>query len=219
MKKAIILLSGGLDSTTTLYLAKRKGFKCYCLIFDYGQRHRKEINCARLIAKRLNCPYKIIKIKLPWKGSALLERDKKIPKYYEQKDKKEIPSTYVPARNIIFLSFAVSYAEAINAEAIFIGAHIQDYSGYPDCRAEFYRAFDRVIVKGTKAGTQQKRIKIFTPLINKTKAEIVRLAVQLNVPLEFTWSCYQGKEKPCGRCDSCYYRAKGFEEAGVKDPL
>ncbi|MCM8801303.1 MAG: 7-cyano-7-deazaguanine synthase QueC [Candidatus Omnitrophica bacterium] len=219
MKKAVILLSGGLDSTTTLYLAKRKGFKCYCLIFDYGQRHRKEIRCAELIAKRSNFPYKIIKIQFPWKGSALLEKNKKILKHCKQRNKKEIPSTYVPARNIIFLSFALSYAEAINAEAIFIGAHIQDYPGYPDCRPQFFRAFKEIIIKGSKTGVEQKRINIFTPLINKTKAEIIKLAKQLNVPLELTWSCYQGKRKPCRRCDSCYYRAKGFKEAGIKDPL
>jgi 7-cyano-7-deazaguanine synthase len=130
-----------------------------------------------------------------------------------------IPSTYVPARNIIFLSFALSYAEAIGARAIFIGAHSQDYSGYPDCRPEFYRAFSQIITTGTKTGIEKRSIKIETPLIHKAKAEIIRLGARLGVPFEFTWSCYQGGNRPCGKCDSCCFRAKGFKEAGITDPL
>jgi 7-cyano-7-deazaguanine synthase len=210
-KKAIILLSGGLDSATTLYLAKKQGFKCLCLIFDYGQRHRKEIASAKRIAQSVNCVYQILKIKLPWKGSALLDKNVKMPTGNRLSGYpviRGIPATYVPARNIIFLSFALSYAEAIKAEAIFIGAHIQDYSGYPDCRPEFYRAFKR-----------KKKLKIKTPLIRKSKAQIIRLGERLGVPFEFTWSCYQGQKEPCRKCDSCYFRAKGFGEAGIKDPL
>ncbi len=222
MKKAIVLLSGGLDSATTLYLARKQGYKCFCLIFDYGQRHKKEIECAKKIARTARCLYQVLKIKLPWKGSALLNRNMAIPKLtnlrtYELTN--SIPTTYVPARNIIFLSFALSFAEGIGAEAIFIGAHTQDYSDYPDCRPEFYRAFKKVISTGTKAGVEKRGIKIQTPLIRKTKSQIVRKASQLGVPFALTWSCYQGGRVPCGECDSCYYRAKGFQEAGIPDPL
>lgn len=222
MKKAVVLLSGGLDSTTTLYFAKGEGFQCFCLIFDYGQRHKREITSAKKIAQSVSCPYRVIKINLPWRGSALLSRAIPIANVTGSAGHQvtgKIPATYVPARNIIFLSFALSYAEAINAKAIFIGAHIQDYSGYPDCRPEFYRAFSQVISTGTKAGVEKQSIEIKTPLINKTKAKIIHLAVQLGVPLELTWSCYRGGARPCGRCESCHFRAKGFKEAGIQDPL
>jgi len=221
-RKAIVLLSGGLDSATTLYLAKKNGFHCFCLIFDYGQRHKRELQSAKRIAQRVKCPYTILKINLPWKGSALLDRKIKVPEPANPRTREPanpVPSTYVPARNIIFLSFALSFAEAIKAEAIFIGAHIQDYSGYPDCRPEFYRAFSQIIATGTKTGLEQRKIKIETPLIRKTKAQIIRLARRLEVPLALTWSCYRGGKVPCGKCDSCYYRAKGFLEAGIDDPL
>ena len=211
--KAVVLLSGGLDSVTTLYFAKKAGFSCHCLIFDYGQRHKKEISAAKKIAQNLKCPFRVIKISLPWKGSSLLDANLAIPHRRSGK----IPATYVPGRNIIFLSFALSYAEAIAAKAIFIGAHAQDYSGYPDCRPEFFQAFDKVISRGTKAGVEKKGIKIKTPLINKTKAQIIRLGNSLGVPFNLTWSCYRGGSRPCGKCDSCYYRAKGFKEAGLTE--
>ena len=224
MKKAVVLLSGGLDSAATLYFAKKQGYKCFCLIFDYGQRHKKEINAAGKIAQVASCKSKIIKIKLPWKGSALLDKKIKLPINdcplpAGRQGPITIPSTYVPARNIIFLSFSLSYAEAIGAKAIFIGAHAQDYSGYPDCRPEFYRAFARVISCGTKAGVEKKRITVKTPLINKNKAQIIKLAVRLGTPLGLTWSCYRGASKPCGVCDSCYFRAKGFQEAEIEDTV
>jgi 7-cyano-7-deazaguanine synthase len=220
--KAVVLLSGGLDSATTLYLAQSQGYKCFSLIFDYGQRHKREIESAKKIVRTANCPYKIIKINLPWKGSALLDRKAKIPTLTHLHTyilTNTVPSTYVPARNIIFLSFALSFAEAIGADRIYIGAHSQDYSGYPDCRPEFYQAFSKVISVGTKIGVEKKEIKVITPLINKNKAQIIRLGRRLDVPFELTWSCYQGGRVSCGKCDSCYFRAKGFKEAGILDPL
>ena len=218
MKKAIVLLSGGLDSATTLYIARKRGFHPFCLVFDYGQRQRKEICCAKKIARSAGCPVRVLKIQLPSKGSALLDKKTAIPAYRHRRIN-NIPATYVPARNIIFLSFALSYAEAVGAGAIFIGAHVQDYSGYPDCRPEFYRAFSRVIACGTKSGIKQKKPKVYTPLIGKTKAEIIKLGSQLGVPFQFTWSCYQGGQNACRKCDSCHFRAKGFKEAGIRDPL
>jgi len=245
-KKAVVLLSGGLDSATTLYIAQSRGFNCACLIFDYGQRHKREIEYAKKIAKAVNCPWRVIKIELPWKGSSLLNRHIAVPKrdnsltslgagettprlrsgqarqfldFARGGRGNKIPTTYVPGRNIIFLSFALSFAESIGAQAIFIGAHAQDYPGYPDCRPEFLRAFGKVISSGTKAALEKRKIEIKAPLINKTKAEIIKLGSGLNVPFGLTWSCYRGGRVPCGACDSCYYRQKGFKEAGVSDSL
>ncbi len=228
IKKAIILLSGGLDSSTVLYFAKKRGYKCYCLIFDYGQRHRKEIKSAILIAKAAHSKRQIVKIGFPWQGSSLLDKNKKIPNrstvitrqpLFKKTDNSAIPSTYVPGRNIIFLSFAVSYAEAIGANAIFIGANARDFSGYPDCRPKFYEAFRKAVKTGTKTGATGRNIGIITPLINMSKADIVRLGFKLKVPYELTWSCYEGNKEPCGKCDSCLFRLKGFKEAGFKDSL
>ena len=220
-RQAVVLLSGGLDSAVTLYFAKKQGFTCHCLIFDYGQRHKREIESAKRIAKKAGCPYRILSIKFPWKGSSLLDRKiailQKSVRLTERRRK--IPLTYVPGRNIVFLSFALSFAEAVNAQAIFIGAHIYDYSDYPDCRKEFFQAFSKVIKKGTKSGVEGKGIKIFTPLIDKRKSEIIKLGLKLRVPFALTWSCYQGGSQPCGKCDSCYFRAQGFTQAGISDPL
>ena len=208
----MVLLSGGLDSATALYFAKAKGYICHCLIFDYGQLHKKEIIQAVNIAKASACAYKILKIDFPWKGSALLDRKIKVP----EKITKGIPATYVPARNIIFLSFALSFAETIKAQAIFIGAHAQDYSGYPDCRPDFFKAFVKMAKAGTSCG---RRIRILVPLLNKNKAQIISIGQKLGVPFNLTWSCYRGARRICGKCDSCRWRAKGFKEAGLADPL
>ncbi|MFA6385030.1 MAG: 7-cyano-7-deazaguanine synthase QueC [Candidatus Omnitrophota bacterium] len=216
--KAVVLLSGGLDSATTLYYARARGFSCTCLSFDYGQRHRRELSAARLIAASAGCERRTVKIALPWKGSSLLDENMRLPAFNRrQRPGFQVPNTYVPARNIIFLSFALSCAEAIGARAIFIGANAVDYSGYPDCRPEFYKAFLNVVRTGTKSGKKQP-VRILTPLLNMTKAEIVGLGTRLKAPLELTWSCYAGGSKPCGRCDSCFYRRKGFLEAGIDDP-
>ena len=216
-KKAVVLLSGGLDSATTLFYAKKKGFNVICIIFDYGQRHKKEIKSAVKIANKARCPYEIIKIRLPWKGSALLDRSISIPRNSSFKKRQGIPVTYVPARNTIFLSFALSCAEAIGAKSIFIGANAIDFSGYPDCRPNYYVQFNRLSRLATKVSQERSDIKIFTPLINKSKREIVILAKKLRVPLELTWSCYKGNKEPCRVCDSCILRAKGFAQAGIKD--
>lgn len=210
-----MLLSGGLDSATVLYFAKAKGYACRCLIFDYGQSHKKEIISAKRIAQRAKCAAQALKINLPWKGSSLLDKTIEIPKQGRQLNCR-IPSTYVPSRNIIFLSFALSYAETIKAQAIFIGAHIQDYSGYPDCRPEFLRAFVKMAKAGTVAGS---KIDILAPLLRMNKAQIIRLGQKLKVPFNLTWSCYRGGSQPCGKCDSCYYRAEGFKQARLEDPL
>jgi 7-cyano-7-deazaguanine synthase len=217
MNKAVVLLSGGLDSATTLYYAISKRYAVRALIFDYGQRHRREIRAAITVARAARVPFKVVKISLPWKGSALLDASIRVPEKLSGK-KGSIPVTYVPARNIIFLSFAASFAEAVGAGAIFIGANAVDYSGYPDCRPEFFRAFQRSLDKGLKAAVQKRKIRIKTPLLRLTKAGIVRLGQRLKVPYAKTWSCYKGGRRPCGVCDSCRLRAKGFREAGVVDP-
>jgi 7-cyano-7-deazaguanine synthase len=218
MKSAVVLLSGGLDSATTLYHAQAQGFVVYALIFDYGQRHRKEIQCAIAVAKKAKCDYEVVKIALPWKGSALLDKKIKMP-HHRKLDAKDIPVTYVPARNIIFLSFAASYAEAVGAKTIFIGANAIDYSGYPDCRPDFFAAYAKVLEKGLKTGVEGHKISVETPLIRKTKAQIILLGLNLKVPYELTWSCYTGGRTSCGRCDSCRLRARGFEEARTQDRL
>ena len=216
MKKAIVLLSGGLDSATILYEARQQGFQIYCLIFEYGQKHIKEIVRAKQLAELVGVPFQCIKFSLPWLGSSLIDKSMDIPQC-KTFDGKSIPSTYVPARNIIFLSFAASYAEAVGAQAIFIGSNAVDYSGYPDCRPEFFDAYKSVMKKGLKVGVETKGLRIVTPLLRKTKAQIIRRGFKLGVPYELTWSCYQGKRKPCRVCDSCVLRAKGFSDAGLED--
>lgn len=212
MKKAIVLVSGGIDSAVTLYLARKKGFRTTALVFDYGQRHKKEIEFAKRIAKRTKTPYKIIKLYFPWKASSLLDRKAKIPIRYRRG---RIPSTYVPGRNLIFLSIATSFAEGIKADTLFIGAHTRDFSGYPDCRKAFFDIFKKAINVGTKDG---KHIKIYAPLVEKNKKEIIKLGLKLKVPFEFTWSCYKGGKHPCGACDSCFFRKEAFKKLDIKDP-
>ena len=210
------MLFRSLDSATTLFYALDKGYTCHCLAFDYGQRHNKEIRCAVAVARAARCPYEVVRIALPWKGSALLDRNVKVPEG-RRLDAKDIPVTYVPARNTIFLSFAASFAEAVGARVIFIGANAVDYSGYPDCRPDFFKAYAQVLAKGLKVGVEGHKIRVETPLIHLSKTQIVRLAAKLGVPVGKTWSCYKGGAKPCGVCDSCRLRNKGFEEAGLVD--
>ncbi|MBN1622377.1 MAG: 7-cyano-7-deazaguanine synthase QueC [Endomicrobiales bacterium] len=211
-RKAVILLSGGLDSSTVLYWAKEQGYKCYCLIFDYNQRHKKELVSAKKLASISGCPYKVVKIKLPWDKSSLIDKNKKIPVKLPANKKGKLPTTYIPGRNTIFISFAISYAESIGASAVFIGANAIDYSGYPDCRPKYYNALNRVL---RNLGTG---LRIRAPLLKLKKSGIIRLGTRLKTPYALTWSCYMGEKTPCGKCDSCKFREKGFREAGIKDP-
>lgn len=212
--KAVILTSGGLDSSVTLYFAKRGGYICFPLAFDYGQRHKKELSCAREISESLGLNLVVVKISLPWLTSSLIDKNKPLLPKGEG-----IPETYVSGRNIIFLSIGISYAESIGASSLFIGANEIDFSGYPDCREDFLKSFFEVASKGTRVGVLGNPIKIERPLINKTKKEIVLLGKELGVPFEKTWSCYNGRKIPCGICESCILRKKGFSEAGIEDPL
>jgi len=213
--RAVCLLSGGMDSCVSAFVAKNEGYTIYALTFNYGQRNRREIEFAKEIAKALEVKeHLIINADLRSIGGSALTGDMEIPEKGEG-----IPPTYVPARNTIFLAYALAYAEARNADAIFIGANAIDYSGYPDCRAEYIQAMQKVANIGTKRGVEGKSIKIIAPLINLSKAEIVKKGVELGVPFEKTWSCYRETEKACGRCDSCRLRLKGFKEAGIKDPI
>jgi 7-cyano-7-deazaguanine synthase len=218
-ERAIVLLSGGLDSTVSLWWALKQGWRCSALGFDYGQRHRRETAHATKVARSADVPYQTVRFNLPWSRSSLTDRASALPHRRVEKIPATIPSTYVPGRNTLFLSFAMSFADQIQARHIVIGANAIDYSGYPDCRGPFLRAFESLAQQGTRMGTELKRrIKIDAPLLKLTKAGIVRLGLRLAAPLASTWSCYQGGARPCGRCDSCVLRAKGFSDAGVVDP-
>ena len=218
-RKAVVLLSGGLDSTTVLAIAREQGFECYALSFHYGQRHFSELRAAANVAHALGAVEHVtVNVEMPWSKSALT-RGAEVPKGRAPHEMaRGIPVTYVPARNMIFLAHALSWAESIGASDIFAGMNILDYSGYPDCRPEFNAAFRKTARLGTRRGAEGKRLSLLAPLQRLDKAGIVRLARRLKVPLELTWSCYQGGRRPCGRCDSCKLRARGFAAAGRVDP-
>lgn len=217
---AVVLLSGGLDSCTAAAIARSEGYRLVALSFDYGQRHRREILAARKVAKALGAEFHLLRVPIgKLGGSALTDKAIPVPDAPKQGIGQSIPSTYVPARNTIFLSFAMGLAEVVGASAIFIGANALDYSGYPDCRPEYFQAFESVMRLGTKAGVSGATVKLKVPLLQMDKGAIVRKAIDLGAPLHLTWSCYRGAAKPCGACESCVLRAKGFREAGATDPL
>ena len=222
--RAVCLLSGGLDSAVCLALARSQGFECYALSFDYGQRHRVELESAARVAKSLGAVrHLVLPIDLRVFGGSALTSDIAVPKGRSAAQMAaEIPVTYVPARNTVFLSLALAWAEVLGCSNIFIGVNALDYSGYPDCRPEYIEAYEAMANLATKAGVEGRMgLKIHTPLIRLSKAEIVRLGAQLGLDFSLTHSCYDPDEagRPCGQCDSCVLRRKGFEEAGVKDPL
>jgi 7-cyano-7-deazaguanine synthase len=222
--KAVCLLSGGLDSATCLALARREGFDCYALSFDYGQRHRVELESAARVAASLGASqHRTLRFDLRQFGASALTADVAVPKGRSANEMTaEIPITYVPARNTIFLSFALAWAEVIEAADIFIGVNALDYSGYPDCRPEYIEAFERMANLATKSAVEGRvRVTLHTPLIRMRKGEIVTLGAKLGLDFRQTHSCYDpdSSGRPCGACDSCLLRRKGFEEAGVADPL
>ena len=219
MPKAVVLLSGGLDSTVTLAIALNEGMDVTALSFRYGQRHTKELDSARAVCRHYGINDSIVDIDLSSFRSALTDKSIEVPSDRKGKLEEEIPVTYVPARNIIFLSIAAGLCESIGADTIYIGANAVDYSGYPDCRPEFFRSFREMLAAGTKAGSEGRAIEIRTPIIDLSKADIVKKGKELNAPLRLTWSCYKGGDKACGRCDSCRLRLKGFREAGHMDEI
>ena len=223
MKRAVVLLSGGIDSTTTLAIAIADGYEAYALSFDYGQRHQIEMEAARRVAHSLGSKeHRVAKIDMRIFGGSALTGNIDVPKQRSETEIAHgIPVTYVPARNTIFLSYALVWAEVIPADHIFLGVNAIDYSGYPDCRPEFIEAFEALANLGTKAGVEGRWFEIHTPLIKFSKAEIIRKAVELGVDLSLTHSCYDPSLEglACGECDSCLLRLKGFREAGIEDPI
>ncbi|GAA0784680.1 7-cyano-7-deazaguanine synthase QueC [Marinobacterium sediminicola] len=218
VKRAVVLLSGGLDSATALAMAKDQGYDCYVLSFDYGQRSLTELNAARAIAAQLGVvEHRVLRLHLEdFGGSALTDTSIEVP----EGESEGVPVTYVPARNTVFLSLALGWAEVLDADAIFIGVNAVDYSGYPDCRPEFIAAFETMANLATRRGISGNPIHIKTPLMDLTKADIIRRGVALGIDYGLTLSCYQADDdgRACGRCDSCRLRANGFADAGVKDP-
>jgi len=220
----VCLVSGGLDSATCLALARRDGFECYALSFDYGQRHQLELEASARVATALGAARHLtLRIDLRAFGGSALTEDLPVPKGRSAAEMGQgIPVTYVPARNTVFLSFALAWAETLECSDIFLGVNAIDYSGYPDCRPEYIAAFERMANLATRAGVEGRtRVKIHTPLIRLSKAEIVKLGHELGLDYGLTWSCYDPSPqgRPCGACDSCLLRRKGFEEAGLADPL
>lgn len=219
-KNAVVLLSGGLDSTTALAVAQSQDFNCYALSFSYGQRHHAELTAAKKIAKSFEViEHKIFEIDLAtFKGSAITDDDIDVP--CVQIGSEEIPVTYVPARNTVFLSIALAWAEVIEAQDIFIGVNAVDYSGYPDCRAEYIQAYEVMANLATKAGVEGNKLTVHTPLIELSKADIINLGVNLGIDYSQTVSCYSadGQGKACGSCDACRFRKQGFIAAGIADP-
>lgn len=216
--RAVILVSGGLDSTTVLAMARRQGYACYTLSFDYGQRHRAELHAAERVSAALgDVEHKVVHLNLDSiGGSALTDMDIAVPEC----ETEGIPVTYVPARNTVFLSIALGWAEVLGANDIFIGVNAVDYSGYPDCRPEFIAAFEATANLATRAGVEGQKMTIHTPLMQMSKGDIIRAGVELGVDYGLTVSCYQATEQglACGRCDSCRLRRQGFVDAGVEDP-
>lgn len=222
-KKAVVLLSGGLDSSTTLAIARSEGYGLYALSFRYGQRHMREVEAAARIARSIGVTRHVtLDIDLAGFGHSALTDNIDVPKGKSASDiSKEIPVTYVPARNTIFLSFALAFAESVDARDIFIGVNAIDYSGYPDCRPEFIAAFERLANLATKAGVEGRSFTIHAPLIAMTKAQIIRRGISLGVDYSLTTTCYDPAEdgKACGSCEACILRLEGFREAGLKDPI
>jgi len=222
VKKAVCLISGGLDSAVSAFIAKDMGYELFALSFVYGQRHNKEIESAKKIANILDVKkHMIFDINIGQFGGSSLVDESIAPEIDHKLEDigKNIPNTYVPARNTIFLSVALGFAETVDADAIFIGATSADYSGYPDCRPKYFQAFQKMADLATKKGVNGKNIQIMTPVLTLNKSEIIKKGSMLGVPFDKTWSCYLGGKKACGRCDSCLLRLKGFKEAGLKDPL
>jgi 7-cyano-7-deazaguanine synthase len=222
--RAVVLLSGGLDSATALAVARDEGFECYALSFDYGQRHDRELESARRVAGALGAKqHLVLRLDLRAIGGSALTADIAVPKSRSESEMSAgIPVTYVPARNTIFLSHALAWAEVLESSDIFLGVNALDYSGYPDCRPEYTEAFERLANLATRAGVEGRmRLRIHTPLIDLSKAQIVRRGTELRVDFGLTWSCYEPQPdgRACGRCDSCLLRRKGFSEAGLRDPV
>jgi 7-cyano-7-deazaguanine synthase len=222
MKRAVVLLSGGLDSATTLAICRRDGFEPHALSFDYGQRHKLELEAAKRVAASLGAhEHRIALIDLRVFGGSALTGDIAVPKNCEAGNANEIPITYVPARNTIFLSYALAWCEVLGAADIFIGANAIDYSGYPDCRPEFISAFERLAGLATKTGVEGTHFRIHAPLISMSKSDIIRKGIELGVDYSLTHSCYDPTPDgaACGECDSCRLRLEGFREAGITDPI
>lgn len=213
-KKGVILLSGGIDSAVVFYYAKKNRYQLTALIFDYNQRHKREIDSARKISGLNKVKFYIVKTNFPWTKSSLTDKRIKVS-FNRNLNTKKIPLSYVAGRNIIFLSYALSAAESIGAKCVFIGVHTQDFSGYPDCRPQFLEKFQNM----ANSGMKNRNIKIIAPLIGKSKKEIIKMGIEFGVPFKYTWSCYQGADFPCRKCDSCRFRIKAFQELKLTDPL